>query len=54
MATNDSGVSLADRALHTVRERILDGTYAPGSRLRLHGIAEETGVSLIPARRDYP
>jgi DNA-binding GntR family transcriptional regulator len=54
MATNDAGVSLADRALHTTRERILDGTYAPGSRLRLHGIAEETGVSLIPARRDYP
>ncbi|MCH7899935.1 MAG: GntR family transcriptional regulator [Acidobacteria bacterium] len=50
MATNDAGVSLVDRALHTTRERILDGTYAPGSRLRLHSIAEESGVSLIPAR----
>lgn len=54
MATNDAGVSVADRALHTTRERILGGTYPPGSRLRLHGIAEETGVSLIPARLTIP
>ncbi len=64
MATNDAGVSLANRAFHTTRERILDGTYAPGSRLRLHSIAEESGASSRlercyafssgAARRDYP
>ena len=51
MTTEEKGaVSLVERVLVTTRERILNGTYAPGSRLRLHKIAEEAGVSLIPAR----
>ena len=51
MTTEETrAVSLVERVLVTTRERILNGTYAPGSRLRLHKIAEEAGVSLIPAR----
>lgn len=33
-----------------VMERIVDGTFAAGESLSIGGIAEETGVSLIPTR----
>ena len=44
------GKSLVDRALKLTRERILNGEYKPGSRLRLNQLAEESGASLIPVR----
>ncbi len=44
------GKSLVDRALILTRERILNGEYKPGSRLRLNQLAEESGASLIPVR----
>lgn len=42
--------SLVDRVLGLVRGRILSGEYEPGSHLRLHALAEQTGASLIPVR----
>lgn len=53
MTTNrgdEPGFSLVDRVVVTTRERILSGEYEPGARLRLQQLAEESGVSLIPAR----
>lgn len=44
------GISLVDRVVTIARERILSGEYEPGARLRLHHLAEEAGVSLIPVR----
>lgn len=44
------GISLVDRVVKITRERILSGEYEPGARLRLHHLAEEAGVSLIPVR----
>jgi len=44
------GLSLVDRAVAVTRERILTGEYEPGARLRLHQVAGEAGVSLIPVR----
>ncbi|HKY46618.1 MAG TPA: GntR family transcriptional regulator [Acidimicrobiia bacterium] len=43
-------LSLVEHALTSMRERILSGEYPPGSRLRLHVLAQETGASLIPVR----
>lgn len=43
-------VSLVDRVLDFVRDRILSGEYEPGARLRLQPLAEESGASLIPVR----
>lgn len=43
-------VSLVDRVLDFLRERILSGEYEPGTRLRLQPLAEESGASLIPVR----
>ena len=45
-----SDLSLVDRVVVITRDRILSGEYEPDSRLRLHQLAEETGVSLIPVR----
>lgn len=47
---DQSGISLVDRVVRITRERILSGEYEPGARLRLHHLAEEAGVSLIPVR----
>jgi DNA-binding GntR family transcriptional regulator len=44
------GISLVDRVVRITRKRILSGEYEPGARLRLHHLAEEAGVSLIPVR----
>jgi len=43
-------ISLVDRVLDFVRDRILSGEYEPGARLRLQPLAEESGASLIPVR----
>jgi len=46
---------MADRSKHeqayaTIRERILDGTYGPGYRLVIDGLARELGISAVPIR----
>lgn len=46
----EDGTSLVDQALVAIRRRILSGEYPPGSRLRLHVLAQETGASLTPIR----
>ncbi len=43
-------LSLVKHAVTSMRERILSGEYPPGSRLRLHTLAQETGASFIPVR----
>lgn len=40
----------ADLVYEALRERILDGAYAPGERLNMDAIAKELGVSKIPVR----
>lgn len=42
--------SLVDRVHEQLREHILSGEYAPGSRLKLVQLATEHGVSAIPVR----
>jgi DNA-binding GntR family transcriptional regulator len=42
--------SSVDRVHQALRERILSGQYAPGSRLILTRLSEEHGVSFIPIR----
>ncbi|MEF9480743.1 GntR family transcriptional regulator [Ralstonia sp. 1B3] len=44
-----SSTSLADR----LRERIADGTWAPGTQLRQELIAKEFGTSHIPVREAF-
>jgi DNA-binding GntR family transcriptional regulator len=44
------GNSYVDIVLTKTRERILNGEYEPGTRLRIQQLASETGVSLIPVR----
>lgn len=39
-----------ERAYQLIRERILDGTYGPGHRLVLDGLARELDVSPVPIR----
>lgn len=46
----ESKTSIVDRLEDSLRERILSGVYAPGSRLVLARLAEEHGVSFIPVR----
>lgn len=43
-------VSMVDRVLRHTRDRILSGEYPPGTRLRLHMLAEHSGASLVPVR----
>ncbi len=50
MSDQNTDSSLVNRVLTHTRQRILTGEYAPGSRLRLHRLAQECGVSLIPVR----
>lgn len=40
----------ADLAYEWLRERIVDGAYAPGRRLALEELARETGLSHMPVR----
>lgn len=47
---DEISTSLVDQVLIQTRQRILTGEYPPGSRLRLHDLARESGVSLIPVR----
>ncbi|MEV0074184.1 MULTISPECIES: amidase family protein [unclassified Amycolatopsis] len=42
--------SVADEVYGRIREAILDGTYPPGTRLSLRTLADELGVSTMPAR----
>ena len=49
-SSEDRTLSLVDRVVAITRERILTGEYEPGARLRLHQLAGEAGVSLIPVR----
>jgi GntR family transcriptional regulator, carbon starvation induced regulator len=46
----DPSRSSVDRAHEALRENILSGTYAPGSRLVLSRLAHELGMSFIPVR----
>lgn len=59
MATEDTTKRLPDRLRHrtvsaavaeSLRQRILDGTLAPGIQLRQDALAEEFGISRIPIR----
>ncbi|MEV4605023.1 amidase family protein [Amycolatopsis sp. NPDC049253] len=42
--------SVADEVYGRIRDAILDGTYPPGTRLSLRTLADELGVSTMPAR----
>lgn len=44
------GASKADTAYAMIRARIVDGTFAPGSRLVLDQLARELDVSPVPVR----
>jgi DNA-binding GntR family transcriptional regulator len=44
------GGSKAERAYRLIRDRIVDGTYAPGYRLVLDQVAKELAVSPLPVR----
>jgi DNA-binding GntR family transcriptional regulator len=46
--------SLADKVYREIRDRIIAGTYAQGSRLREREIADALGVSRIPVREALP
>ncbi|RSN11576.1 GntR family transcriptional regulator [Nonomuraea sp. WAC 01424] len=48
------GLSLDQLAYEWVRERIIDGTYKPGARIRERAVAEELGISRIPIREAFP
>jgi DNA-binding GntR family transcriptional regulator len=48
-ATGEHGTSV-DRVHAALREKVLDGTYPPGSRLILSRLAGEHEVSFIPVR----
>ncbi len=39
-----------EQAYSTIRERILNGTYVPGYRLVIDGLARELGISPVPIR----
>lgn len=50
MKIGDSQLALRDRVLDELRERILNGTYAPGERLTEERVANDFGVSRSPVR----
>ncbi|MET0701588.1 MAG: GntR family transcriptional regulator [Mycobacterium sp.] len=50
----DTGLSLTQRVYATVRERIILGQYAQGSRLPEKRIGEELDVSRVPLREAVP
>ena len=41
---------LQDAVLETLRERLLDGTFPPGSQLNIREVAARFGVSAVPVR----
>jgi DNA-binding GntR family transcriptional regulator len=45
-----NALSHVDRAYESIRRAIIEGDYPPGFPLRLHALAREHGVSLIPIR----
>ncbi|WP_404430238.1 GntR family transcriptional regulator [Microbacterium lacus] len=47
---NPHGTVLGDEVYTTLGEAILDGTLAPGERLRDHDLAERLGISRTPVR----
>ena len=47
---DDRAVSLVDRVYRNTRRAIVEGAYGPGTPLRLHQLARENDVSLIPVR----
>jgi DNA-binding GntR family transcriptional regulator len=47
---DEKTTSLVEQVLTLARRRILSGEYAPGSHLRIHMLANDSGASLIPAR----
>lgn len=46
--------SQADNAYEWIRERIIDGTYPPGQRIREREVALELQVSRVPVREALP
>jgi DNA-binding GntR family transcriptional regulator len=42
--------TLVERAVHVLREEILDGTLAPGDRVHLADAATRLGMSMVPVR----
>lgn len=45
-----AGASKADRAYHGIRDGIVAGVHAPGTRLVLDRLARELAVSVVPVR----
>ncbi|WP_077489333.1 GntR family transcriptional regulator [Sinomonas mesophila] len=52
--TARAGRSLASGVYEWLRERIIDGTLAPGERIREREVAEDLRVSRIPVREALP
>ncbi len=50
MATAEDFTPESERVMNTLRDEIIDGTRAPGSRLVEREIAAELGVSRLPVR----
>ena len=50
MASKNADSSSVARVVVATRRRVLRGEYAPGTRLRIHEIAQASGVSAIPVR----
>ncbi|RLP77394.1 GntR family transcriptional regulator [Mycetocola tolaasinivorans] len=46
--------SLSERVFESIRDRIIDGTLAPGERLRERELAAELEVSRVPVREALP
>ncbi|MCS4277744.1 DNA-binding GntR family transcriptional regulator [Mycetocola sp. BIGb0189] len=46
--------SLSERVFERIRDRIIDGTLAPGERLRERELATELEVSRVPVREALP
>jgi len=46
--------SLNEQVYRWVRERIINGTFQPGERLRERTIADELNVSRVPIRETFP
>lgn len=50
----DSDAGLDEQVYVWVRDRIIDGTFPAGSRIRERELADELGVSRIPIREAFP
>ncbi|GAB3526942.1 GntR family transcriptional regulator [Phytohabitans suffuscus] len=50
MSVEQASRSKAEIAYHTIRSRILDGSYLPGHRLVLSRLAEDLRISSLPVR----